>query len=129
MTLAAVLARGRAAAERRMVDTCTIRRAGTTIYTGRCEVVQDDGGEAADDADTFAVNTGTRLRLPVSLTGLELGDEATIDASPRDPDLVGTVYRIQGIARETNATARRVMVTERDGGVYLRNGDDRDWTT
>lgn len=133
MSLASVLARGRNAAERRMVDECVIRRAGVTepVYAGRCEVTQssDEGGEAQDEADAYALNLRLGLKLPISAMGLQLGDEAELTVSSRDPDLVGRFLRIQGLAHESNATCRRLFCTERTSPVYLRGGDERAWTT
>lgn len=128
MSLASVLARGRAAAERRMVDACTIRRGSTVLYTGKCEVAQDEG-EAQEEADAYALDLRLLLKLPIAVTGLQLGDEATLDAAAHDPDLVGKVLRVQGLARESHATCRRLFCTERTGSVYLRGGDERSWTS
>ena len=127
MSITSVLARGRAAAERRMLDTCTIRRAGAPVYTGRCEVAQAEG-EAQEEADAYALDLRLVLKVPVSAAGLELGDEATIDTAVNDPDLVGKVLRVQGLARESHATCRRLFCTERTGPQYLRGDDDRAWT-
>ncbi|MBM0275098.1 DUF6093 family protein [Micromonospora tarensis] len=133
MSLASVLARGRNAAERRMVDECVIRRAGVTepVYSGRCEIKQssDEGGEAQDEADAYALNLRLGLKLPIRAVGLELGDEAELTVSSRDPELVGRFLRIQGLAFESNATCRRLFVVERTSPVYLRGGDERAWTT
>lgn len=131
MSLASVLARGRVKAEQRMVDECVIRRPGVIdpIYAGPCEVLQDQGGDAQDDVDAYALDLQLVLKLPIRAAGLQLGDEPELTASSRDPDLVGKLLRIQGLAYESNATCRRLRCTERTSPVYLRGGDERAWTT
>lgn len=127
MSIQSVLARGRRAAEARMTDRCTIRRGATVLYAGRCEIAQDDG-VAREDGDGIALDLRLVLKLPMSVTGLRLGDEATMDASASDPDLVGRVLRIQDLAHESHATARRLRCIERTAETYLRGDDDRSWT-
>jgi len=130
MSAASVLARGRAAAERLMVDTCTIRRATgettgpggvvtptyTVIYSGKCEVQQSAMGASAspqDAGEAYALMLNLTVKLPMSLTGLRTEDEITIDTSALDPDLPGRVFLIRDLAHKTHATARRVGVVER----------------
>jgi hypothetical protein len=55
------------------------------------------------------------VQLPMTVTGLEVGDEITITAAARDADLVGRVFRIHDLAHKTDATARRVQCIERTG--------------
>lgn len=121
--------RGRRRAESQMLDTCTIRRAtgGSTtdpttgkvidatvvVYQGPCKY---KGGLYA----TRAANAGEaqwqlmqpQLHLPMSATGIRGGDFATIDSSRLDPDLPGTVVRIDGPAHGSFTTARRFSCTE-----------------
>lgn len=128
MSAASVLERGRAAAERLMVDACTIRRVtGETtdndgnvtktyadLYAGKCKV-QQPAGQAAqhEPGQDFQLLLRLELHLPVAVTGLEAGDEATITASAHDPDLVGRVFLVRDLAHKSHPTARRVGVTER----------------
>ncbi len=131
MSLDIILARGRAKAEERMKDRCVIRRAGVVLYPDqKCEVVQNsDAAEAQDEADAFALDNRLVLKLPISVTGLRLGDEAELTLTPRDPELVGRVLRIQGFGLGPR-TARRIFCTERTNtGVYLRGDADGEWTT
>lgn len=133
MSLDTILARGRAKAEERMKDQCVIRRAGVAepLYVGKCEVMQKSGdpAEAQDEADAFALDNRLVLKLPMSVTGLTLGDEAELTQAPRDPDLVGRVLRVQGFGLGAR-TARRIFCTERTNtGVYLRGDADGEWTT
>jgi uncharacterized protein (DUF2237 family) len=131
VSIEGALARGRAAAEAIMVDSCTIRRrTGTTtdlstgevtptysvLYTGKCRV-QSSGnwGEARDVGEAALVLLTLQVQLPIAVVGLEKGDEITIDASVHDPDLVGRVVRIRDLHHKSHATSRRVMCTEVTG--------------
>lgn len=127
--LEAVLARGRAAAEALMVDACTIRRATgeagsdddgnvaetyEQIYVGKCRVQQTSAQAAQEDVgEDFQLMLRLEVHLPMSVTGLEAGDEVAITASAHDPDLVGRVFLVRDLAHKTYATARRIGVTER----------------
>lgn len=128
----ALLARGRAAAERGMADACTIRRptgqtlddfSGTTItlylspnpYAGPCRIQQGIAQAAEQDVgEDYQLQLRLVLQLPVAVTGLKVGDEVTITTS-RSADLVGKVFTIRDLMHKTDETARRVGVTERTG--------------
>lgn len=131
MSRAAVLARGRAAAEAGMVDTCTVRRpTGTTTdpdsgqvttaylnpnpYTGKCRVKQIQAlPETHDVGEDHVVLTRLQLQVPMSAPGLLVGDEVTMTASIHDPDLPGRVFLIRGPSAGSELTARRYEVTDR----------------
>jgi hypothetical protein len=130
MSRAGVLARGRAAAEAGMADACTVTRAGmpvtdangdvtstpTTVYTGKCRVQQHQA--TADEKDIGEDNLlllRVEVQLPMSVTGLEVGDVITMTASANDPDLPGRAFRIHDLAHKTEATARRVQCVEVTG--------------
>lgn len=133
MSLATALANARAAAERRMVDRCVIRRGATVLYggdgNGKCEITQDPG-EAQEEGDAYALDLRLVLKLPMSVSGLQRGDEATLTVSVHDQDLVGRVLRIQGVHHESHAKARELYCTERtNASVYLRGDSEGEWTT
>jgi len=131
MSRATVLARGRAAAEAGMADTCTVRRviSDTTddfsgditetqqvIYTGKCRVKQTVAlPETHEAGEDYVTLSRMQLQVPTSAVGVQVGDEATITASVNDPDLVGKVLRIRGVAQGSEITARRFEVTEVTG--------------
>lgn len=115
-----------------MVDTVTIVRpsatasvfnpsdgsytdpADTDVYSGSCRVQISDGFNAQDaDAggDVLTVQRLT-LQLPVAVTGVQIGDVATIDTAVFDGDLVGRVYRVVATHAKTHATARRLQCEE-----------------
>lgn len=127
-----LLGRAQAAAELGMVDTCTIRRVtGTTDdpvtgygvdaylspdpYTGKCRVQQ---GIAQADEEEVGEDFQLRLRLvvqlPVAVVGVAINDEVTITAS-RDPDLLGRTFLVRDLFHKTDASSRRIGVTERTG--------------
>jgi hypothetical protein len=126
---AAVLARARIAAEAGMADTCTIRRRtgettdeanGTitptwaSLYAGKCRVQQAQAqAEPRDAGEAHLLLLRLEVQLPMSVTGLQVGDEVTITAAAYDADLPGRVFLVRDLAHKTDATARRVQVTER----------------
>lgn len=129
MSRAALLARAQLAAQEGMVDTCSIRRATgestdgggnvittwTGLYSGKCRVQQARLGQATgqDPGESYQLLLRLEVQLPMSVVGLQVGDEITITAAVRDPDLVGRVFLVRDLAHKTDATARRVGVTER----------------
>jgi hypothetical protein len=130
MSLSSVLARGQAAAEALMVDTCAITRVGTrttdtttavvttpttTLYTGKCRIQQAQAQAQREDiGEDHLLLLRLEVQLPMSLTGLAVGDRITITAS-LDGDLVGRVFRVHDLAHKTHATARRPQCLEVTG--------------
>jgi hypothetical protein len=123
--------RGRAFAERLMVDTCTItRQTGattdpdtgvitptfTTVYTGRCKVQQSAVpiGEPRDLGQASIQVLHLELHLPIAAAGILVDDVATITASTLDPDLVGRRFTVRGTSHKTFLTARRLDIQELD---------------
>lgn len=130
MSRASVLARGRTAAEVGMVDACTIRRvpseatddfsgvitpAYSTIYTGKCRVQQQAAiARPHEVGEDHVLIVRFDLQLPVVGTeGLQVRDEVTITTSAHDADLVGRVFLVLELAHKSEATARRIGMTER----------------
>jgi hypothetical protein len=114
---ASALARGRAAAEAAMGDTCMIRRSAgstdpvtgyptrtyTALYSGPCRVQQH---QATADRQDVGEDTLLLLRLEVQLPvvgseGLQVGDEVTVTAAANDTDLVGRTFLIHDLAHKT----------------------------
>lgn len=131
MSATSVTTRGRTAAEARMVDACTITRSGgeetlnpttgvyttpapTTIYSGACEVQVSDGLNAQETEAGGQVVTQRRVtvKVPMSVTGVQVDDVVTITASALDADLVDEVFRVVGEFAKSFATARRLQVEE-----------------
>lgn len=130
MSRASVLARAQAAAGAGMADTCRIRRVigETTVpssgviipaylvpdpYSGPCRVQQSLAQADQHDAgEDYQLRLRLTVQLPMTVTGLTVGDEITITAS-RDGDLVGRTFLIRDLFHKTDASARRVGVTER----------------
>jgi hypothetical protein len=126
----ALLARAQAAAVRGMVDVCTIRRpsgissdpdSGKTTktylspnpYTGPCRMQQHPTqAQQQDSGEDYLLMVRLELQLPMSVTGIRVGDEVTVTAS-RDPDLLGRVFLVRDLFHKTDASARRIGVTER----------------
>lgn len=126
----ALLARGRRAAEALMVDQCTIRRrtgettdddgnvvpAYADLYAGKCRVQQPNAqAQPADVGEDYLLLLRLEVQVPMSVVGLEVGDEITVTTSVHDPDLSGRVFVVRDLAHGSHKTARRVGVTERTG--------------
>lgn len=131
MTRASALARGRAKAEAAMVDECIIRRVTgestntatgevattyTQLYAGRCRfqqaLVQTEPHTVGGD---FVRMLRVELQVPMSVTGLQVDDVVTCLSSVNDEDLPGRVFLVRDLAHKSEATARRVQLTERTG--------------
>jgi hypothetical protein len=121
---------GRAAAERLMVDTCTITRVTggssdpetgvrtettTAVYTGKCRVQQRPivrAGGRHDVGEASVVDVNYTLQLPMSVTTVLVEDRAVVTASALDPALVGRAFRVASQAAKTHATMRRFDLLE-----------------
>jgi hypothetical protein len=126
MSLGGIVARGRAAAERLMVDTCTIKRptgmSGTdpvtetyaaAHYTGACRVVTREVDAITPDAgEREATVLRLRVDLPATTSDVRVGDVVTVTASTYDAQLVGRSFRVVAPFHGSQKTARRVPVEE-----------------
>ena len=115
-----------------MADECTVRRVtGDTthpdtgvvtptyavILTGQKCKVQTRGnwGESRDVGEAALVVLSIEVHFPITVTGVQVRDEITIDASVHDPDLVGRVLRVKDLHHKSYTTARRFMCQEVTG--------------
>jgi hypothetical protein len=122
---------GRAAAERIMVDTCTITRVTgtstdpdtgvitptlTTIYTGKCRIKGLPVASAGrvDVGEASLVLAGYALQLPIAATGVLVDDQVQVIASVLDPGLPGRRFFVVSPAVGTHLTARRLQIREVD---------------
>jgi hypothetical protein len=126
----AVLA-GRRAAERLMVDSCTIRRVTSsatdpetgvvtatylTVYNGKCRVQQKIPVSKPGDVGQAAVwLQRLELQVPMAATGIQSNDLATVTASVLDPDLLNRTWHVRELGHKTHATSRRVQIEEITG--------------
>lgn len=111
-----------------MVDTCTIRRKNgpgvpdpvtlkitptyDVVYSGKCRVqLRDTVATRPDAGERLATVVRTILQVPVSVTGVEVGDEVLMVTSA-DPDLVGRTLRVRSLFHKTHATSRRFECEE-----------------
>ena len=128
VVIADALADGRAAAESRMVDSCTVSSVErtwneatasytdslTTIYSGMCEV-KSENVEAtnADSQGRFVTVVRRTLKLPVvGSEGVREGHRVRIDVCVNDPGLVGNTYVVGAFTGGSFLTARRLPITE-----------------
>lgn len=119
-----VVEQGRAAAERLMVDTCTITRPGvaslnettgavtratTTVYTGACRVKPDPAPSESQSGEREVVVRRFIVSIPTSETGVEVDDIVTVTASDFDAALVDRTLTVGGIVTGSHVTARRLV--------------------
>lgn len=129
MSRATVLARGRAAAERGMRDSCVITRpvsasvdkvtgavtptSTTTVYAGVCRLQQaaDQAAMGTDQGEAYRLMTKRELQLPVATSAdVRANDIVTITACVNDAALVGMVFTVRDEAGKSEATARRLGI-------------------
>lgn len=131
MSVERALAAGRRAAERLMVDTCTIRRRTgeatdpvsgemtptyDPVYSGKCRVQQSTGtaqAQAQEAGEANVLLTRFEVQVPMSVTGIQADDEVLVTASVHDPDLPGREFLVRGLAHKTHAVMRRIQCEER----------------
>lgn len=128
MSIEALLLRGRAAAERLMVDECdvstpgaavtdpatgVVTNTGTPVYTGACKFQQTQSQAANPEAGghQFTVQ-GTQLHLPVGVGPVAVGDVVRCTRSKFNPALVGNLYRVVEVFEKSFSTAQRLRVEE-----------------
>lgn len=128
MSVTTALARGRTAAEALMTDTCTIsRRTGEAtdpntgqitptyagVYTGKCRFQQRSAASRETDVgEATLLLRRMELQLPMAVTGVQVDDVVTADASVLDPDLPGRQFVVRDLAHGTHKTARRIGIQE-----------------
>ena len=129
MSRESAIARGRAAAEAGMTDTCTTRRqtgtayddttgattpAWTDLYAGPCRMRQPNASASRTSAGEADVLLQTpQVHLPMDAVLLKPGDQITLTASATDPASVGRLFIVRAVPAHSQASARRYEVTER----------------
>jgi hypothetical protein len=129
-SLSRALLRGRAAAERLMVDACTVERAGsptvdpstgvvtpayTASYSGKCKVQAAAGVSSVGNPDAGERQWSVQqlqVHLPVSAPAASVGDRITVTGSRFDPAIVGRVFTVTRLLHKSFATAQRLGVDE-----------------
>lgn len=130
MNISRALKAARAAAERRMTSTLTVERktgettdangkvtdVWMTVYSGRGYLQSFEAYESTPVAveHTYTVQR-YKVHLPIGAGPFEVGDRATVDAEPNDPQLVGRKFRITTPFNKSHATAQRLPVEEVTG--------------
>ena len=124
------LARARRTAERKMVDTCVIRRktgtgegsdefgnvtrATSDVYAGKCRLQQPTAtAQEEDSGEASSLMIRFELQLPMSVVGVQADDEVEMTGSRHDPDLAGRLFVVRGLSHKTHAVMRRLQVEER----------------
>jgi hypothetical protein len=126
MSVAGVLRRGRAAAERLMVDTVTIERVvgrstdptsgavtpdTLVVYEGRGRVQTYEAFEAKPEAAEHQFTSQRyQAHIPVGAAAPRVGDIVTITDAAFDPGLTGARFRVGALLHKSTATAQRMFV-------------------
>lgn len=114
-----------------MIDTCRIRRVTgratdpnsgevtatyEPVYAGKCRIQTNDPYEQRPQAGehSFTVVRDI-LQVPMSVTGVRVGDVVDQVVSRLDPDLADRTWRVAGTSRKTHQTMRRFFITENAG--------------
>lgn len=129
MSAASVTLRGRAAAVRLMVDTCTITRvvsAATnldtgvvtytrvTVYTGPCRFQAPAAAASAptDVAQAHVYTQQPSLQVPITVTDVQPDDQVAALTAALDPNLVERTWHVRGGSHKTHATKRTFELIE-----------------
>jgi hypothetical protein len=132
VSVAALLANGRAAAEALMTDTGYVRRAGalttdpdtgvvapswSNVYAssgtpGVLRVQQHAGTTAEVGGVAQADLAGLVVSLPITATGIIPGDQVVIVTAAHDTGLPARVFTVTRVLAKSHATARRLWCEE-----------------
>lgn len=127
MSVVAVLAAARAAAESRMTDTATVARVtgrstnGTTgvvtattstVYSGACRFKPGTQALTADAGGHAFTLTPAEVHFPVGAFAPAVGDRVTFTASQTDTSAVGRVVVVTSRPMGSQTSALRVPVEE-----------------
>lgn len=130
MSAQSLVIQGRKAAERLMIDTCTVKRLAskptdpdtgvvtptyTTIYTGKCKIQHTQRATNAHSlnlGEAEVLLARLEAHLPTSVVGILSDDVLTVNTSALDADLVGQDFSIRELAHKTLQTARRYGLLE-----------------
>lgn len=130
MSVAGVLARGRTAALMLMRDTCTVERkfgapvlnettglleqAWTTVYTGACRVKPRSASETEWGEREVTLHSYVAVLPWDTPVEVQREDRLTVTASD-DAWLIGRHLEVLAISLAGTATARRLLVEDREG--------------
>lgn len=132
MTARSTVLRGRVAAERQMLDACTIGILGDPVtdpvtdkvttplvplYTGRAKVQTYEAQESNPEAGGATMTVQRyAVHIPVGSYAPEVGHVVEITAAALDPHMAGRRYRVVALLHKTMATAYRLGVEEVSDG-------------
>lgn len=130
MTAVDVLIRGRAKAEKLMIDAGELRgpdvlgaldpatgkydvQPGALKYTGKAKVQTTDTiGDAKEAVERVVMRTRFEVDLPMSAPAAAVDDVWTCTASVTDPELAGRRFRVVSLLHKSYMTARRLTIEE-----------------
>jgi hypothetical protein len=83
------------------------------VYSGKCKVQTFTNRELVKSGGLHEfINQRYEVDVPVSVVGVMVNDEITLNAATYDADLVGRRYRVVGLMDKSMGTARRLGVEE-----------------
>lgn len=131
MNISIAVQRGRVLAESLMTDACTITEAGTgdpiydpvtdtyqypavtVVYDGKCRVRPARTEDRSRDAGADVVTTRSSvISIPMDVTAVSVDAVVLITASAQDPALADTRFRVVGVTKGSQVTARRLVCEE-----------------
>lgn len=129
MTITSATLAGRVAAERNMLDTCTVKTVVSVtpdplsgqdvvvysdpVYTGRCKVQTFEPQERNPEAGGASLTVQRyAVHVPVGAFVPGVGQVVTITTAALDPNLTGRAFRVVALLHKTAATAYRLSVEE-----------------
>jgi hypothetical protein len=86
--------------------------ADTTVYTGKADIVPLFGNLTEEGANPLEVDAYS-LRIPLSATAPEVGDDVTITACRRDPNVVDKAMTVARVVFTSFPSSRQLIVEER----------------
>lgn len=130
MTATSAVLRGRRAAEKLMVDACSVARitgrtegpggvitnVTTPVYVGKCRLMvrtrERLGGSWQNVGEAQLIISRLELQLPVSAPEVVEGDRVLMTASFLDPLIPGKTFVVRDSMLKSHLTARRITVIE-----------------
>ena len=86
------------------------------VYEGPCQVQMPNVAEQEVEFAGASLTTQKLIvKVPISVTGVEVGHVVTITAA-RDADLVDRTFKVVGLHHKTFATSRRLRCEEVTSG-------------
>lgn len=125
MSVATVVKQAQKAAEKLMVDTCTVERFDpdnidpltgealrVVVYEGKCRVQVTSAQASTGESIGYTyTQQDYQLHLPASVESPEVGDVVTLASTPGKPSRAGKQFRVEALFEKTFQSAQRIKIT------------------